>query len=40
MNVIAGDIGNAIGTGLTVGIATILGIDVSETIDEGNTLGA
>lgn len=40
INVIAGDIGNAIGTGLTVGIATILGIDVSETIDEGNTLGA
>lgn len=40
INVIAGDIGNAIGTGLTVGVATILGIDVSETIDEGNTLGA
>ena len=40
INVIAGDIGNAIGTGLTVGIETILGIDVSETIDEGNTLGA
>lgn len=40
INVIAGDIGNAIGTGLTVGIATILGIDVSETIDDGNTLGA
>lgn len=40
INVIAGDIGNAIGTGLTVGIATILGIDVSETIDEGNNLGA
>lgn len=40
INMIAGDIGNAIGTGLTVGIATILGIDVSETIDEGNTLGA
>lgn len=40
INVIAGDIGNAIGTGLTVGIATILGVDVSETIDEGNTLGA
>lgn len=40
INVIAGDIGNAIGTGLTVGIATILGIDVSETIDEGNSLGA
>lgn len=40
INVIAGDIGNAIGTGLTVGIATILGIDISETIDEGNTLGA
>ena len=40
INVLAGDIGNAIGTGLTVGIATILGIDVSETIDEGNTLGA
>lgn len=40
INVIAGGIGNAIGTGLTVGIATILGIDVSETIDEGNTLGA
>ena len=40
INAIAGDIGNAIGTGLTVGIATILGIDVSETIDEGNTLGA
>lgn len=40
MNVIAGDIGNAIGTGLTVGVATILGIDISETIDDGNTLGA
>lgn len=40
INVIAGDIGNAIGTGLTVGIATILGIGISETIDEGNTLGA
>ena len=40
INVIAGDIGNAIGTGLTVGIATVLGIDVSETIDEGSTLGA
>ena len=40
MNVIAGDIGNAIGTGLTVGVATILGIDISETIDEGNALGA
>lgn len=40
INVIAGDIGNAIGTGLTVGIATILGIDISKTIDEGNTLGA
>ena len=40
INVIAGDIGNAIGTGVTVGIATILGIDISETIDEGNTLGA
>lgn len=40
MNAIAGDIGNAIGTGLTVGVATILGIDISETIDEGNTLGA
>lgn len=40
INVIAGDIGNIIGTGLTVGIATILGIDVSETIDEGSTLGA
>lgn len=40
MNVIARDIGNAIGTGLTVGVATILGIDISETIDEGNTLGA
>lgn len=40
INVIAGDIGNAIGTGLTVGIATILGIDISETISEGNTLGA
>lgn len=40
INVIAGDIGNAIGTGLTVGIATILGIDISETINEGNTLGA
>lgn len=40
INVIAGDIGNAIGTGLSVGIATILGIDISETINEGNTLGA
>lgn len=40
INVLAGDIGNAIGTGLTVGIGTILGIDLSETIDEGNTLGA
>lgn len=40
INVLAGDIGNAIGTGLTVGIGTILGIDLSETIDEGSTLGA
>ena len=40
VNKIAGDIGNAIGTGLTVGIGTILGIDLSETIEEGNTLGA
>lgn len=40
INVIAGDIGNVIGTGFTVGIATILGIDISETISEGNTLGA
>lgn len=40
INVIAGELGNAIGTGLTVGISTILGIGLSETIDEGNTLGA
>lgn len=40
INVIAGDIGKSIGTGLTVGVATILGIDISDTIDEGNTLGA
>lgn len=40
INVIAGDIGNAIGTGLTVGIGTLLGIDGAETIDEGSTLGA
>lgn len=42
INAVAGDIGNAIGTGLTVGIGTILGINLSETIaiDEGSTLGA
>lgn len=40
INAVAGDIGNTIGTGLTVGIGTILGINLSETIDEGSTLGA
>ncbi len=40
VNVIAGNIGNAIGTGLKVGIATLLGIDISETINEGSSLGA
>ncbi len=40
INVIAGNIGNAIGTGLKVGITTLLGIDISETINEGSSLGA
>lgn len=40
VNAIAGDIGNAIGTGLTFGIGTLLGINLSDTIDEGSTLGA
>ena len=34
------DIGQAIGTGLKVGIMTLLGIDISETIDEGASIGA
>ena len=34
------NIGQAIGTGLKVGIMTLLGIDISETIDEGASIGA
>lgn len=34
------DIGQAIGTGLKVGVMTLLGIDISETIDEGAGIGA
>ena len=37
---ISENIGHAIGTGLKVGILTLLGIDVSETIDEGASIGA
>ncbi|MBQ6091360.1 MAG: phage tail tape measure protein [Lachnospiraceae bacterium] len=33
-------IGNAIGTGLKVGIMTLLGIDIEETVDEGASIGA
>lgn len=39
INMIAQDVGSAIGSGLKFGIATLFGIDLSETIDEGNTLG-
>lgn len=39
INMVAQDIGSAIGSGLKFGIATLFGIDLSETIDEGNTLG-
>ena len=37
---IAGQIGNAIGTGLNVGIMTLLGIDVSDTAEAGLSVGA
>lgn len=40
VSVIARNIGDAIGTGLRVGVMTLLGIDVSETLDEGAALGA
>lgn len=40
INNLVKDIGNGLGTGLKLGITTLLGIDISETLDEGNTLGA
>lgn len=40
INSIAKDIGNGIGSGLKFGITALLGIDISETLDEGSTLGA
>lgn len=40
INNLVKDIGNGLGTGLKLGITTLLGVDVSNTIDEGNTLGA
>lgn len=36
----AHDIGEGIGTGLKLGIMTLLGIDISETLDEGVSIGA
>ena len=36
----AQDIGDGIGTGLKLGIMTLLGIDISETLDEGVSIGA
>lgn len=40
INNLVKDIGNGLGTGLKLGITTLLGVDISDTIDEGNTLGA
>lgn len=36
----AGDIGKGIGTGIKIGVMTMLGIDISETFDEGTSIGA
>ncbi len=36
----AQDIGEGIGTGLKLGIMTLLGIDIDETLDEGVSIGA
>lgn len=35
----AGDFGSALGTGLNVGIMTLLGFDVSDSLDEGANIG-
>lgn len=40
INNVVKDIGNGLGTGLKLGITTLLGVDISDAIDEGNTLGA
>ncbi len=37
---IAGDIGSGLGSGLRTGIMTLLGIDVSDTLEEGAGIGA
>lgn len=37
---VAGDIGKAIGGAFKIGILTLLGIDISETINEGASIGA
>ena len=37
---IAGDMGTSIGTGLKFGILTLLGVDVSDTLNEGASVGA
>lgn len=36
----AQDIGEGIGTGLKIGVMTLLGIDIGETLDEGVSIGA
>lgn len=36
----AHDIGSGIGTGLKLGVMTLLGIDIGETLDEGVSIGA
>lgn len=36
----AKDIGEGIGTGLKLGVMTLLGIDINETVDEGVSIGA
>lgn len=36
---IAGDIGNSIGTGISSGVLMLLGIDVSDTLNEGASIG-
>lgn len=36
----AGDIGKGIGSGIKIGVMTMLGIDISETFDEGTSIGA
>ena len=37
---IAGDMGTSIGTGLKLGVLTLLGVDVSDTLNEGASVGA